>query len=94
MLISPLPSPDVNAPSPGPDSDIELPEEETFVNAKNADVSTVYNLCAQECGNIQCGENSNFTNSFSSFMGGKLDFDTVSFTYKFYLVFCLYLIYE
>jgi hypothetical protein len=34
-LISPIPSPDINAPSPSPDCDIELPDDnETKCNSK------------------------------------------------------------
>lgn len=87
-LVSPLPSPDVNAPSPSPDSDIELPGDE--VQATNPsgiiDVAppTLYGSYTHEYIPVsasemtQANESADFTNNFpSSFMGGNMDFDNM-----------------
>ncbi|XP_054012588.1 uncharacterized protein LOC128894696 isoform X1 [Hylaeus anthracinus] len=85
-LISPIPSPDINAPSPSPDSDIELPGDETMVQSQLGiiDVAppSMYGsysheydpapVPAPELG--QANDSGDFTNNFSSFIGGNMDF--------------------
>lgn len=85
-LVSPIPSPDVNAPSPSPDSDIELPGEENQGTSQTAiiDVAppSLYGSYTHEYdpvpvpvpGIVQGNESADFTNNFPSFMGGNMDF--------------------
>lgn len=86
MLASPLPSPDINAPSPSPDSDIELPEE-SHINQTLINVAppSMYGSFGQDYNPVTAPINNttaDFTNNFSSFIGGSLDFDPVSlYTY-------------
>lgn len=85
-LVSPIPSPDINAPSPSPDSDIELPGEETqsqnqlgMIDVAPPSMYGSYShdydpvpVPAPEMG--QVNDSGDFTNNFSSFMGGNVDF--------------------
>lgn len=76
-LTSPVPSPDINAPSPSPDSDIELPGDENGQSmVPNYPPPSIYSSYAPDydSGNPLTGD---FTNNFSSFMGGNMDFDMV-----------------
>lgn len=85
-LVSPIPSPDVNAPSPSPDSDIELPGDEIQATNQTSiiDVAppTLYGSYTHEYdpvpvpapGLVQSNESADFINNFSSFMGGNMDF--------------------
>lgn len=74
MLVSPLPSPDVNAPSPSPDSDIELPED----SLTNIAPPTMYGSFAPDYNPaLAVDQNSSYTNNFTSFIGGNVDFDMV-----------------
>ncbi|XP_043278204.1 uncharacterized protein [Venturia canescens] len=88
-LISPIPSPDINAPSPSPDSDIELPGEDGLsgnqTDSMMADIAppSMYNSYGLDydpmpvpAPELASGNStSDFTNNFSSFMGGNVDFD-------------------
>ncbi|XP_076248879.1 uncharacterized protein LOC143188477 isoform X2 [Calliopsis andreniformis] len=85
-LVSPIPSPDVNAPSPSPDSDIELPGDENqsqnqlgMIDVAPPSMYGSYShdydpvpVPAPELG--QGNDSGDFTNNFSSFMGGNMDF--------------------
>ncbi|KOX77404.1 Regulation of nuclear pre-mRNA domain-containing protein 2 [Melipona quadrifasciata] len=85
-LVSPIPSPDINAPSPSPDSDIELPGEENqsqnqlgIIDVAPPSMYGSYShdydpvpVPAPEMG--QGNDSGDFTNNFSSFMGGNVDF--------------------
>ncbi|CAK9829079.1 Regulation of nuclear pre-mRNA domain-containing protein 2, partial [Anthophora retusa] len=85
-LVSPIPSPDINAPSPSPDSDIELPGEDTqsqnqlgMIDVAPPSMYGSYShdydpvpVPAPEMG--QGNDSGDFTNNFSSFMGGNVDF--------------------
>ncbi|XP_017764357.1 PREDICTED: uncharacterized protein LOC108553826 [Eufriesea mexicana] len=85
-LVSPIPSPDINAPSPSPDSDIELPGEENqsqnqlgMIDVAPPSMYGSYShdydpvpVPAPEMG--QGNDSGDFTNNFSSFMGGNVDF--------------------
>lgn len=85
-LVSPLPSPDVNAPSPSPDSDIELPGDEAqSVNNQSGMIEVAppsiydsYNeydpIPVPAPDLVQGNESTDFTNNFPSFMGGNVDF--------------------
>lgn len=94
-LISPIPSPDVNAPSPSPDSDIELPGDDGHILNQTTDSMmmevappSMYNSYGHDydpmpvpAPELATGNStSDFTNNFSSFMGGNVDFDMVSQT--------------
>ncbi|XP_068980882.1 uncharacterized protein [Bombus flavifrons] len=85
-LVSPIPSPDINAPSPSPDSDIELPGEENQSQNQLGviDVAppSMYGSYSHEYDPVpvpapemgQGNDSGDFTNNFSSFMGGNVDF--------------------
>ena len=85
-LISPIPSPDVNAPSPSPDSDIELPgdDNQTQNQLGMIDVAppSMYGSYSHDYDPVPVpapelgpgNESGDFTNNFSSFMGGNMDF--------------------
>nr|XP_034178089.1 uncharacterized protein LOC117603242 isoform X1 [Osmia lignaria] len=85
-LVSPIPSPDINAPSPSPDSDIELPgdENQTQNQLGMIDVAppSMYGSYSHEYDPVpvpapelsQGNDSGDFTNNFSSFMGGNMDF--------------------
>ncbi|KAL7303317.1 hypothetical protein TKK_0004507 [Trichogramma kaykai] len=80
MLASPLPSPDINAPSPSPDSDIELPEENPMNQSSLINVAppTMYGSFSQDYNPLTALSNNSsgdFSNNFSSFIGGNIDFD-------------------
>lgn len=102
-LVSPIPSPDVNAPSPSPDSDIELPGDEIQVTNQTGmiDVAppTLYGSYTHEYDPIPvpapemvqgANESGTFTNNFPSFMGGNMDFGNmvrVTVAYHFVLLY-------
>ncbi|KAK2576925.1 hypothetical protein KPH14_005544 [Odynerus spinipes] len=85
-LVSPIPSPDVNAPSPSPDSDIELPGDENQTTNQSAIIEvappSIYGSYTHDYDPVpvpapelsQGHESGDFTNNFSSFMGGNVDF--------------------
>ncbi|XP_012276168.1 uncharacterized protein LOC105697431 isoform X2 [Orussus abietinus] len=84
-LISPIPSPDINAPSPSPDSDLDLPGDDHIGNQSLIDIAppTIYGSYRPDYDPMpvpapdgQSGSvTGDFTNNFSSFMGGNMDFD-------------------
>ncbi|CAL7935852.1 unnamed protein product [Xylocopa violacea] len=85
-LVSPIPSPDINAPSPSPDSDLDLPGEENqsqnqlgmidvappFMYGSYSHDYDPVPVPAPEMG--QGNDSGDFTNNFSSFIGGNVDF--------------------
>ncbi|KZC04882.1 Regulation of nuclear pre-mRNA domain-containing protein 2 [Dufourea novaeangliae] len=85
-LVSPIPSPDINAPSPSPDSDIDLPGDENqpqhqlgMIDVAPPSMYGSYShdydpvpVPAPEMG--QGNDSGDFTNNFSSFIGGNMDF--------------------
>ncbi|XP_076171070.1 uncharacterized protein LOC143148540 isoform X2 [Ptiloglossa arizonensis] len=85
-LVSPIPSPDINAPSPSPDSDIELPGDENQPQNQLGiiDVAppSMYGSYSHEYDPVpvpapelgQGNDSGDFTNNFSSFIGGNMDF--------------------
>ncbi|XP_017885983.1 uncharacterized protein LOC108628512 isoform X2 [Ceratina calcarata] len=85
-LVSPIPTPDINAPSPSPDSDIELPGEETQSQNQlgmiDVALPSIYGSYSHDYDPMpvpapdmgQVNESGDFTNNFSSFMGGNVDF--------------------
>ncbi|KAI4493930.1 hypothetical protein M0804_002106 [Polistes exclamans] len=85
-LVSPIPSPDVNAPSPSPDSDIELPGDENQATNQSAIIEvappSIYGSYTHDYDPVpvpapeltQGHESGDFTNNFSSFIGGNVDF--------------------
>lgn len=85
-LVSPISSPDVNAPSPSPDSDIELPGDETQATNPSGIIDVappaLYGSYTHEYDPtpvpapemVQGNESADFTNNFPSFMGGNVDF--------------------
>ncbi|XP_050481142.1 uncharacterized protein LOC126869055 isoform X1 [Bombus huntii] len=85
-LVSPIPSPDINAPSPSPDSDIELPGEENQSQNQLGVIDiappSMYGSYSHEYDPVpvpapemgQGNDSGDFTNNFSSFMGGNVDF--------------------
>ncbi|XP_033331838.1 uncharacterized protein LOC117223588 isoform X1 [Megalopta genalis] len=85
-LVSPIPSPDINAPSPSPDSDIDLPgdENQTQNQLGMIDVAppSMYGTYSHEYDPVpvpapelgQGNDSGDFTNNFSSFIGGNMDF--------------------
>ncbi|XP_076623017.1 uncharacterized protein LOC143342724 isoform X1 [Colletes latitarsis] len=88
-LISPIPSPDINAPSPSPDSDIELPGDEDQPQSQLGiiDVAppSMYGSYSHEYDPVpvpapelgQGNDSGDFTNNFSSFIGGNMDFGSM-----------------
>lgn len=104
MLASPLPSPDINAPSPSPDSDIELPGDSDGLNQSslinlqdtiNIPPPSMYGTYGQDYNPVTAPLNNttaDFTNNFSSFIGGNLDFDPVSLINFYHLNFMIKLI--
>ncbi|XP_012262702.2 uncharacterized protein LOC105689903 isoform X1 [Athalia rosae] len=86
-LVSPIPSPDINAPSPSPDSDIELPGDDHLGMNQSSIIDipppSMYGSYRQDYepmpvpapdqshGNMP----GDFTGNFSSFMGGNVEFD-------------------
>lgn len=88
-LISPIPSPDVNAPSPSPDSDIELPGDENYMTNQSHIVDVPppsiygsynhdYDPMAMGPPEGQCNDTTtDFTANFSSFIGENMDFGSM-----------------
>lgn len=86
-LISPIPSPDVNAPSPSPDSDIELPDDQTTVEIPPPSMYGSYSLDYDPMPVPAPDNSTDFANSFTSFMGTNVDFDMVN---NYYIVVLFY----
>lgn len=90
-LVSPIPSPDINAPSPSPDSDIELPGDEHLGMNQSSIVDipppSMYGSYRQDYEPVpvpapeqsQGNMSGDFTGNFSSFMGGNVEFDMVRY---------------
>lgn len=83
-LTSPVPSPDINAPSPTSDTDIDLPDEDVNVITsitQKTEITATYNpkaelqYAAGYYNSISSSEkensNSFLTNGFSSFLGSE-----------------------
>jgi hypothetical protein len=81
-LISPIPSPDINAPSPSPDCDIELPDDnETKCNNSILDYNASTSFTAGYYNPVPppTTETQNFvTNGYTSFIGSSFSMENLN----------------